>query len=55
MKKLLRAIASRVLVIVNLHQTPVGRTIKLLDKINFAASDPKPPSLMSVPPIMVNF
>ena len=26
MKKLLRAIASRVLVIVNLHQTPVGRT-----------------------------
>ena len=31
MKKLLRAIASRVLVIVNLHQTPVGRTIKLLE------------------------
>ena len=30
-EKVVKAIASRVLVIVNLHQTPVGRTIKLLE------------------------
>ena len=31
MKKVLRAVANRVLVIVNLHQTLVGGTIKLLE------------------------
>ena len=31
MKKLLRAIASRVVVIVSPHQTPVGGTIKPLE------------------------